>query len=104
MDDALITEDNLPRICYMDDALIAEENEDNLPRICYMDDALITEETEDNLPGFLYQFFLSAQRYNTKILNSKTNILAVYCIVCILKVQGEVVEQAMSSRSTDNKQ
>jgi hypothetical protein len=57
-----------------------------------MDDALITEENEDSLPRFLYQFFLSAQKYNTKISSSKTNILAVYCFICILKVQGEAVE------------
>jgi hypothetical protein len=52
MDDALIAEeneDNLPRICYMDNALITE---DNLPRICYMDDALIAEENEDNFPEY----------------------------------------------------
>jgi hypothetical protein len=68
------------------------------------DDALITEENEDNLPRFLYQFFLRAQKYNMKISNSRTNILEVYYIVCILKVQCEVVEQAMSSRSADSKQ
>jgi hypothetical protein len=40
--------------------------------ICYMDDAVITEENKDNLLRLSHQFFLSAQKYNMKISNSKT--------------------------------
>jgi hypothetical protein len=70
----------------------------NTSIIGYADESVLITNNEDNLQMSLYQFLLSAQKYDMKFSISKTKILTLceYPLRCKLEVQGKMVEQIMS--------
>jgi len=75
-------------------------NKGEITILCYADDTVIISENDDELQRLLYQFYLTAKRYNMWIAINKTKSLVVAKEPrrCKLAVYDEIVEQVMSFR------